>query len=111
MTPVPPSDTIRSADNLRDVAHAKSHTAGSIIDTLDSVAFTLGSMRLSLWDAVVGMSLILIVITAAWSTSKVCGTLLRRATRLDETQRVMAHKITTILIWTFAFFEIGRSNV
>ncbi|MGJ0534023.1 MAG: mechanosensitive ion channel family protein [Methylocystis sp.] len=104
MTPIPPDDTIRSADNLRDVAHAKSQTVGSIIDTLDSVAFTLGSTRMSLWDAAVGISLILIVILAAWSSSKVCGTLLRRATRLDETQRVLAHKITSMLIWAFAFF-------
>lgn len=99
-----PGNTITAADNLRQVADAKSQTAGSIIDTLDSVAFTLGSMRLSLWDAVIGIGLILLVIITAWSSSKVCGTLLRRATRLDATQQVLAHKITTILIWGLAFF-------
>lgn len=104
MTAPSARSTIEAAIDLQEVASSTSHAAGSIIETLDSIAFSLGSMRLSLWDAAVGMSLILIVITAAWSTSKVCGTLLRRATRLDETQRVLAHKITTMLIWGIAFF-------
>lgn len=102
--PAPDDEVVQAANGIKEAVAAKSNTMGAMVDSLDSVAFTLGTMRLSLWDAVVGIGLILIVIIAAWSTGRVCGTLLRRATRLDETQRVLAHKIVTILIWAFAFF-------
>ena len=48
--------------------------------------------------------MILLVIILAWLASKLARRLLGRATRLDDTQRLLGQKIATILIWGFAFF-------
>src|SRR3546814_10692630 len=104
MTVPASSGAIDTASRLRDAAGSQSRAAGSIIDTLDSLALTIGETRISLWDSIVIAGVILFGIMLAWSTSKVCGSLLRRMTRLDDTQRILTSKITTILIWGFTFF-------
>src|SRR3546814_20629603 len=87
MTVPASSGAIDTATSLRDAAGSQSRAAGSIIDTLDSLALTIGETRISLWDSIVIAGVILFGIMLAWSTSKVCGSLLRRMTRLDDTQR------------------------
>src|SRR3546814_8010347 len=96
-------DAIDTATSLRDAAGSQSRAAGSIIDTLDAIALTIGDTRISLWDGMVTAGVVMLGIMLAWSTSKVCGSLLRRMTRLDDTQRILTQKITTI--------PIGRTHV
>jgi small-conductance mechanosensitive channel len=96
--------TAKTATELKDVVASKSETAGSIIESLDAFALDIGGARFSIWDGMVTSSVILIVILLAWFASRLARRLLGRAKRLDETQSVLAQKISTILIWAFAFF-------
>lgn len=104
MTAPSARSTIETATNLKEVAGSTSRAAGSIIDTLDNLALTIGETRVSLWDSIIVAGVVVFGIMLAWTTSKVCGSLLRRMTRLDDTQRILTQKITTILIWGFTFF-------
>ncbi|HAU22546.1 MAG TPA: mechanosensitive ion channel protein [Erythrobacter sp.] len=93
-----------AASELKEVVASQSDTVGSIVETLDSVALNIGEARFSFWDGIVSSSVILLVIILAWLASKLARRLLGRATRLDDTQRLLGQKIATILIWGFAFF-------
>ncbi len=93
---------VRAADGLRDAVAGQSGTAGGFVDTLDSLAVTLGSSRVSVWDALVFVAIIIAVWIAAWFISKGARHLLRRMTRLDTTQRLLAEKLITIGVWALA---------
>lgn len=97
-------DSFETAAGLKEAAGSTKRAAGSIIDTLDAIALTIGETRFSLWDFTVASGVIMLGITLAWSSSKMCGTLLRRVKHLDDTQRILTHKIATIVIWGFTFF-------
>jgi small-conductance mechanosensitive channel len=97
-------DGVAAADELRDAVSSQSDAAGSFVDTLDALAIEVGSMRLSLWDAIVAIGLLAAVIAAAWFAVRLCAMLLRRFTSFDQSQSLLAEKISTILIWSAAFF-------
>lgn len=97
-------DPVVAAEGAKEVISAKSELAGSIVNRLDSWALTLGETRISLWDSLIVISVILLVLLAAWSLTRISARLLKRASRLDETQRLLTQKIATIVIWSAAFF-------
>lgn len=97
-------DPVIAAQGAKEAISAKSEIAGSIVNRLDSWALTLGETRISVWDSLVVLGVILLVLIAAWSLTRINARLLRRATRLDETQRLLTQKISTIVIWSAAFF-------
>ena len=99
--PVPTDNGVRAADGLKD-AVARSDTASDIVGTLDRIAIELGHSRVSLWDAIVFVAIIVAVWAAAWFISKGARRLLRRMTRLDTTQRLLAEKLVTIAVWAIA---------
>ncbi len=101
---VPSKTPVEAAEGIKEAVAAKSKTAGSLVDTLDSWAFTFGHVRFSLWDGIVSLTIVLLVMMAAWALSGISRRLLKRASRLDETQRLLAQKILTIAIWAGAFF-------
>jgi len=94
---------ITTAEDLRDAVTQRSETAGGIIETLDAAALSVGSMRFSMWDAVVLLGVIALVIALAWGITRLIRLSLRRITRLDGSQRLLAEKISTILVWAIAF--------
>ncbi|MEL1249556.1 mechanosensitive ion channel family protein [Aurantiacibacter gilvus] len=94
---------ISTADDFRDAVVERSETFGDVIRTFDSWALGIGSMRVSLWDAVVVISVILLVIAFTMITTRLFRLALRRATKLDGSQRLLAEKISTIVIWAAAF--------
>lgn len=98
----PEEGAVAAADGLKEAVSAKSRTAGSIVDTLDSLALSLGDLRISLFDVLVLASIVVGVLVAAWFFSKVARRFVRRLTRLDETQQVLAEKIVSIVIWAAA---------
>ncbi|WP_284124678.1 mechanosensitive ion channel family protein [Parerythrobacter aestuarii] len=104
-TPEPsPTEAIAAADNAREAMSEKSETIGDMVDSMDAMAIELGDMRLSLWDVLYASAIVLLVILAAWVFTKAAHALLSRFTRLDETQRLLSEKITTIVVWAAAFF-------
>ncbi len=94
---------ITTAGDLRDAVSQRSETAGGILNSLDAAALEIGSIRFSLWDALVLLGVIALVIGLAWGVTRLIRLSLRRITRLDGSQRLLAEKISTILVWAMAF--------
>ncbi|GAA4643252.1 hypothetical protein GCM10023115_12120 [Pontixanthobacter gangjinensis] len=101
---VAPTEAVGAADEAKEAITEKSETVGSMIDTLDAMAFSVGDMRISLWDGLVVIGVIFLVIALAWVTTRLSSALLKRVTKLDDTQHLLAEKLTTIAIWAAAFF-------
>ena len=100
--PEPVAEAVKGADGLKEAVSAKSHTAGGLIDTLDSFAISIGDSRISLWDTLVVMLVIASVLALAFLVSKLARLAIRRMTRLDLAQRLLADKLVTLAIWALA---------
>lgn len=95
---------IAAADELRTVASERGGTVGEWIANLDSWAISLGSSRLSVWDIVVTLGIVLFCLLLATLGSRWARRAVRHATRLDTTQSLLTEKLLTIVIWTVAGF-------
>ncbi len=103
-TPAPtPTEAVQAAEGLKEAVAAQSETAASLIETLDAWAVTIGDSRISVWDSLVAITVLLLVVIGAWFFTKIIAALIKRATRLDGTQQLLVQKISTILVWAAAF--------
>nr|WP_247712838.1 mechanosensitive ion channel domain-containing protein [Qipengyuania intermedia] len=102
--PAPEETAVAASEGIREAVSEKSATVGSIVDTLDSLALSFGEMRISLFDVLIVATILVGVIAFAWFISKLSRRLVRRITRLDDTQQLLVEKIVTIAIWAAAFF-------
>ncbi|MEZ5680230.1 MAG: mechanosensitive ion channel [Erythrobacter sp.] len=100
----PEESSVAAAEGIKEAVSAKSETVGSIVDTLDSLALSMGDFRISVFDVLVVGAVIVGVLAFAWFVSKLARRLVRRVTRLDDTQQLLAEKIVTIAVWAAAFF-------
>ncbi|WP_340587064.1 mechanosensitive ion channel family protein [Erythrobacter alti] len=98
-----PTDPISSSDDLREAVSEQSETAAGFVDTLDAIAVEVGSSRISVWDVLVMVGVLLLVLVVAWMLTRLSRTGLRRVTSLDSSQRLLAEKLVTIVIWSAAF--------
>jgi small-conductance mechanosensitive channel len=104
-TPEPtPSEAIAASDQVREGVAAQSQTAGAALEYLDSLAIEVGDMRVSMFDALLVVAVIVLVLTAAWLATRFARSAIHRLSRFDDTQKLLADKILTILIWAAAFF-------
>ncbi|MXP13503.1 mechanosensitive ion channel [Altererythrobacter confluentis] len=104
-TPAPsasPTEAVSAANDIKDAVSGKSETAASLVDTLDSMALSVGDMRVSVWDGLVVILVIVSVLTAAYFLSKLLHGLLKRITKLDVTQRLLAEKLISLGVWALA---------
>jgi len=92
-----------AADGLREAVSGRSEAAGGVVETLDSWALSLGATRISLWDMLVVLLVLVALIVAAWLLSKLSHKMLRRITRLEPSARVLGEKLLTIAVWAAAF--------
>lgn len=100
-----PAETpVAAAEGIREAVSEKNETVGSMLDTLDAVALSMGDMRISLFDVLIVASIVVGVIAFAWFVSKLVRRGVRRFTKLDDTQQLLAEKILTIAVWAAAFF-------
>ncbi len=99
---VAPTEAVSAANDIKDAVAEKSQTAASLVDTLDSMALSIGDMRVSVWDGLVVVLVIVGVITAAYFMSKLLQSLLKRITKLDVTQRLLAEKLISLAVWAIA---------
>ena len=100
----PQEDEIAAAEGIKEAVSSKSDTMAAMVDSLDAMAVEVGSTRISVWDGLVVIGVIFLVIALAWAASRLCANLLKRVTKLDDTQHLLVEKITTIAIWGAAFF-------
>ncbi len=96
-------DVVEVSDGLVEGVGAQNETAGAFLEKLQSFAFELGDMRISLLDVLLVISVILLVITAAWIATRLSRGLIQKISKFDSTQKLLAEKLSTILIWALAF--------
>jgi len=97
------TEIVSAAQGAKEVA-SQSETGAALVDTLDSLAFSVGSIRISLFDIVFLFATLALVVTVAWIATRIARNLIRRVSRFDGTQKLLAEKLSTILIWALAFF-------
>ncbi|MCJ2186797.1 mechanosensitive ion channel family protein [Novosphingobium beihaiensis] len=102
ITPAILDEPVAGAEGLKNVVVSRSDTIGSIVNTLDSLAVQVGGTRISLWDMTVVALVMALVISVAWTASKLARRLLANATRLDLTQRLLIEKTVSLVIWGIA---------
>ncbi|MDZ4306786.1 mechanosensitive ion channel family protein [Allopontixanthobacter sp.] len=103
--PVPvatPTQPVSAAEGIKDAVADRSNFVGDMANTLDSMALSVGEMRVSVWDAFVVVLVIVGVVTAAFFISKLLQSMLKRITKLDVTQRLLAEKLITVGVWVIA---------
>jgi small-conductance mechanosensitive channel len=92
------------AEGAKEGIASQSATGAAVVDSLDSWALVIGSFRISVFDVVFMIATVAMVITAAWFATRFARNLLGRASRFDESQKLLTEKLVTILVWTLAFF-------
>lgn len=93
---------VKGAEGLKDAVSSQSNTLGDFIQTLDNLAIKIGDTRFSMWDVLVVVMVIAGVITLAYLGGKLARALLKRITRLDLTQRLLADKLISLAVWALA---------
>ena len=92
---------VLAADGLKEVV-GENRAAAGVVETLDQFALSIGHTRISLWDCIVVMLVLLTVIVIAWFASKLARRLLRKTNRLNATQRLLGEKIVSMAVWAVA---------
>ena len=100
----PDQGGVAAAEGFKEAVGSQNETVGSVLDGLDAVALSMGDMRISLLDVLLVAAIVAGVLFFAWSFSKLARRGVRRFTKLDETQQLLAEKILTIVVWAAAFF-------
>lgn len=98
----PTEDVVAGAEALKGVVAEKSGTVAGIIDQLDSFGFSIDDTRISAWSVLVVIMVVVAVIIFARLASKMAHKALGRLTRFDASQRLLAEKLATIVVWAFA---------
>ncbi|MEM9500730.1 MAG: mechanosensitive ion channel domain-containing protein [Pseudomonadota bacterium] len=97
-------EVLEASQGLKDAVAAQNETAGGLLESLDYFALEIGNLRFSMLDALLFVGVILLVITFAWLATRFSRSALGKVKRLDSSQRVLAEKLSTIVIWAAAFF-------
>jgi small-conductance mechanosensitive channel len=98
------ADPIEASEGLKEAVASKSETAGNLVETLDALALSMGAWRISVWDGLVVLGVIFLVLFFAWAATRICMAVITRVAQLDDTQKLLTEKLTTIAIWGAAFF-------
>ena len=99
----PSESGVAAAEGIKELS-GQNETVGSLIDGLDSLALSLGNIRISVFDVLIVAVILIGVLFGAWLISKFARRGVRRFTKLDDTQQLLAEKILTIIVWAAAFF-------
>lgn len=74
----------------------------TLIAQLDAIGFDYGQTHISVWRALVALTVGLLVFIAGMLASKGLHRLFRRTSRLDATERVVGEKLLSGLVWALA---------
>jgi small-conductance mechanosensitive channel len=98
-----PAEPVSGADMVREDITERSETFGGIVNQLDAFALEIGTWRVSLFDLLFAAGAVLLALGFAMVATRLTRSGLRRLTALDGTQRALAEKIATIIIWIVTF--------
>ena len=99
-----PEAPVRASEGIKEAVAAQSETAGTFVQSLDDFALTLGQTRISAWDVLIVLMIIMAVLIGAAILSRLAKSTIRRITKLDEAQHLLAEKIAAIVVWGAAVF-------
>ena len=100
----PTQRDVATANELRTAVSAKNGTVAEIVGTLDGWALSIGSLRISVWDLLVIVAVLVFSILLGKLGSRWARRFVRRSKHLDSSQSLLAEKLLTIAFWTLAFF-------
>jgi small-conductance mechanosensitive channel len=95
-------EPVSGADGIREVVSSRSETVGDFVNTLDSLAVQLGDTRFSVWDLLVVLLVIAMVIAVGYFGGRFANRMIEKLTRFDQTQRLLAEKLVSLLVWAAA---------
>ena len=98
-----PAEPVSGADIVREDISERSETFGDFVNRLDGLALEIGAWRVSLFDLLFAAGAVLLALGFAMVATRLTRSGLRRLTALDGTQRALAEKIATIIIWIVTF--------
>lgn len=96
------SDPVKGAEQIKEAVAEQSMTVAQIIEKLDAIGVTLGDTRFSLWTVLLVVLVIVGVIAFARIGSKLAHKGMKRISRLDATQNLLAEKLLTLAVWALA---------
>ncbi|HTN13945.1 MAG TPA: mechanosensitive ion channel domain-containing protein [Sphingomonadaceae bacterium] len=95
-------EDVRGAEGLKDAVTSGNGTLGSYIEWLDSYGVQIGNSHVSLWSAAVVIAVIAGVIIVARLGGRLAHWLLGKLTALDMTQKLLAEKLVSIVVWALS---------
>lgn len=95
-------EAVAGAEAIKDAVADTTPTVAGIIETLDAWGFTVADTRFSLWTLLVVIMVIVGVIVFARISTKLAKSGLKRATKLDASQRLLIEKLLTVGLWAVA---------
>ena len=99
-----PDKKVAAADEIRTAVSRENGTIGDIVGTLDGWALSVGHFRVSVWDLLVMLAIVVFCYLVGKIGSRYARRAVRGAKRLDSTQGLLAEKLLTIGIWAGAIF-------
>ncbi|MFL0357294.1 mechanosensitive ion channel family protein [Erythrobacter sp. GH1-10] len=102
-TPTEPVEAIEASENLVEGVGAQNETAGAFLAWMRDIYVEVGNLKITLLDVFLVIAVITLVITVAWTLTRVSRSLIKRITKFDSTQKLLAEKLSTIVIWALAF--------
>jgi small-conductance mechanosensitive channel len=100
--PPEPVDIISGADEFREAVSERSLTLSEIIERLDNFGFSIGDTRFSLWTALVVVTVLVGVYLFGRFGTRLSRVVLSRLTAFDATQRLLAEKLISVVMWLLA---------
>ncbi len=97
-------NAVTAAEGIKEAVSSKSEAAGSLLETMDNMAVSLGTMRLSVLDVLVVAAILIGVIVGAWMLNRLARAAVKRLTKLDGAQQLLVEKLLTIAVWGAAVF-------
>ena len=98
------TDAVAGADAIKDAVAGQSMTVANVVEQLDAFGFTVSDTRISVWTVLIVVLVIVGVILLARLITRVASRTLKRASKLDVSQQLLAEKAITIVVWAVAFF-------
>nr|WP_234032853.1 mechanosensitive ion channel domain-containing protein [Aurantiacibacter arachoides] len=96
------TEAVAGADALREAVDNSSPGLAELTDWLDAIGFSIADHRFSLWTLLVLIMVIGGVYLFARLATGLAKMGVRRATRLDVSQRLLVEKLLTVGIWALA---------
>ena len=88
--------------DLRPDILPQSTRLADVVNQLDAIGFSIGNTYLSIWTALVVLFVAVVIFLLARLATRLAHRMLGRITRMDNTQKLLADKFVSIMVWVIA---------